>query len=379
MELDSRKTAILQAVIKTYLETGEPVGSRTISKTDGLNLSSATIRNEMADLEEMGYLIQPHTSAGRIPSDKAYRLYVDTMMQAQTSEIEEARASLLEKSDRLESLLQQVANLLAKNTQYTTLVTTPKYDERKFKFIQLSELDEAHILLVVVLDNNSVKNRIIDLDEPVSKSSVLRINILINTSLAGLDIENVNLKVIAKLKEQAGEYVNLVNTILDAIGSMVSEQDDVRMYTSGATNILKYPELDEDGSMEKLLCAIEDKKQLKNLLTERMDNDLNEDTGIRVYIGDDTNVETLKNCSVVTATYEIKEGIYGKVGIVGPKRMDYGKVVGALKSLMSELDDIFKHKDDGRGSTRAIKLIDMKNDSIVDERDLTDYPEKGGL
>lgn len=370
MGLDERKLAILKAVIKTYLETGEPVGSRTISKMDGLNLSSATIRNEMADLEEMGYLLQPHTSAGRIPSDMAYRLYVDTMMKAQTKETDDIRKSLLEKSDKLETLLQQVATLLAKNTNYTTVVTTPKYEDRKFKFIQLSGVDESHLLLVVVLDNNAVRNRVIELDEPVSRTAVLRLNILINSSLAGLDIEDVNLQVIARLKEAAGEYVNLVSIILDSIGSLVSDSDDVTVYTSGATNILKYPELDENGNMEKLLYTIEDKKELGSLLTERMDR--SDDDGIRVYIGNDTNVDGFKDCSMVTATYEIKEGVYGKVGIVGPKRMDYGKVVGALKGLMTELDDIFKHKNDDRGSTRTIKLIDMKDSGNTGEN-----PEKG--
>lgn len=180
----------------------------------------------------------------------------------------------------------------------------------------------------------------------------------------------MNLQVIARLKEAAGEYVNLVSIILDSIGSLVSDSDDVTVYTSGATNILKYPELDENGNMEKLLYTIEDKKELGSLLTERMDR--SDDDGIRVYIGNDTNVDGFKDCSMVTATYEIKEGVYGKVGIVGPKRMDYGKVVGALKGLMTELDDIFKHKNDDRGSTRTIKLIDMKDSGNTGEN-----PEKG--
>ena len=196
MGLDDRKMAILNAVIRTYLETGEPVGSRTISKMEGLSLSSATIRNEMSDLEDMGYLIQPHTSAGRIPSDMAYRLYVDTMMQTQVNEVNDIRDELLKKSDKLETLLQQVANLLAKNTNYTTMVSAPKYEHRKIKFIQLSEVDAEHLLIVFVLDNNVVRNRIIDLDEPVDKSEVFRLNILFNSFLAGTELENVNLQIL---------------------------------------------------------------------------------------------------------------------------------------------------------------------------------------
>ena len=373
MGLDDRKMAILNAVIRTYLETGEPVGSRTISKMEGLSLSSATIRNEMSDLEDMGYLIQTHTSAGRIPSDMAYRLYVDTMMQTQVNEVNDIRDELLKKSDKLETLLQQVANLLAKNTNYTTMVSAPKYEHRKIKFIQLSEVDAEHLLIVFVLDNNVVRNRIIDLDEPVDKSEVFRLNILFNSFLAGTELENVNLQMIAKLKEQAGEYVNLASTILDAIGNMATDSESSKIYTSGATNILKYPELDEGGNMEKILYTIEDKKELGSLLNERMG--ASSDDGINVYIGNDTNVDSLKDCSVITATYEIEEGVYGKVGIVGPKRMDYGKVVGTLKNLMKDLDDIFKHKSDERGSTRTIKLIDMKLDDSGSEGA---PPGKGG-
>jgi heat-inducible transcription repressor hrcA len=359
MELDDRKLEILKAVIKNYLETGEPVGSRTISKFSELKLSSATIRNEMSDLEDMGYLVKPHTSAGRIPSDNAYRLYVDSLMQTKIKEEESLKKDLIEKSDKLETLLQQVANLLAMNTNYTTVVSAPKYESNNIKFIQLSEIDEENLLIVVVLEKNAVKNTIIRLDEAVEKSLLLKLNIMLNSFLAGLNMKDINIGVIAKMKEQAGEYVNLVGRIIDAIGSVFSEDDSLRIYTSGTTNILKYPELNDSDNMQKLLYTIEEKKELSALLTDRMDD--GNDDGIQVYIGNDTNVESLKDCSVVTATYEIEEGVYGKIGIVGPKRMDYAKVVGSLKNLMRQLDSIFKHQSEDK-TTKAIKLIDMKND-----------------
>ena len=359
MELDDRKLEILKAVIKNYLETGEPVGSRTISKFSELKLSSATIRNEMSDLEDMGYLVKPHTSAGRIPSDDAYRLYVDSLMQTKIKEEENLKKDLIEKSDKLETLLQQVANLLAMNTNYTTWVSAPKYESNNIKFIQLSEIDEENLLIVVVLEKNAVKNTIIRLDEAVEKSLLLKLNIMLNSFLAGLNMKDINIGVIAKMKEQAGEYVNLVGRIIDAIGSVFSEDDSLRIYTSGTTNILKYPELNDSDNMQKLLYTIEEKKELSALLTDRMDD--GNDDGIQVYIGNDTNVESLKDCSVVTATYEIEEGVYGKIGIVGPKRMDYAKVVGSLKNLMRQLDSIFKHQSEDK-TTKAIKLIDMKND-----------------
>ena len=171
MELDERKRRILEAIIKNYLETGEPVGSRTISKYTDLNLSSATIRNEMADLEEMGYILQPHTSAGRIPSDKGYRLYVDHLMEEKEREVSERELEvsemkniLMERADKMDQLLQQMAKLLAVNTNYATMITAPKYNRNKVKFIQLSKVDEEKLLAVVVIDGNIVKNTIINVE-----------------------------------------------------------------------------------------------------------------------------------------------------------------------------------------------------------------------
>lgn len=342
-QLDDRKLKILQAIIRNYLETGEPVGSRTISKYTDLNLSSATIRNEMADLEELGYIIQPHTSAGRIPSDKGYRLYVDTMMEDQIREVESMKELLLEKADKMENLLQQVARLLAVNTNYTTMVTSPHYSHHKVKFIQLTEVSDSQLLMVLVLDSNVVKNKIIATSQPLEKELVLKLNIVMNTFLQGLDITEINIGVIQKIKEQAGNYSALVGDILDTVALAITEEDDVEIYTSGATNILRYPELSDKEKASELLYTLEEKKELTTLLSNRMEDE--ENRGIQVYIGNETTVESMKDCSVVTATYEIKEGVYGKIGIVGPKRMDYEKVVSTLQTLMVQLDSIFKKEN----------------------------------
>lgn len=341
MNLDDRKKKILQAIIKTYLDTGEPVGSRTISKYTDLNLSSATIRNEMSDLEDMGYIIQPHTSAGRIPSDKGYRFYVDQLMNDKVEEINEMKDILIDRTDKIETMLKQVAKVLAVNTNYATMVSKPHYKHRTVKFIQLTEVDETHMLAVIVIEGNIVKNRILDLVEPVDKEIVLKLNIILNTFLQGLDLTEINIALIQKIKEQAGPYGDLINKILDSIAQAIGEEEDIEIYTSGATNILKYPELSDTEKATELLYTFEEKKQLTELITDKM-GDEEQQRGIQVYIGDETPVKSMKDCSVVTATYEIGEGVYGKIGIVGPKRMDYEKVVGTLQSLMSQLDDIFK-------------------------------------
>ncbi|WOO36656.1 heat-inducible transcriptional repressor HrcA [Anaerocolumna sp. AGMB13020] len=342
MELDERKLKILQAIIRNYLETGEPVGSRTISKYTDLNLSSATIRNEMADLEELGYIIQPHTSAGRIPSDKGYRLYVDTLLEDKTHEVEEMKELILEKAGKLDQLLKQVARLLADNTNYTTLVTKPQYRSKKVKFIQLTEVDATHILAVILVEGNVVKNKIIEVTECLNKEIILKLNIVFNTFLQGLDLTEINMSLIQKMKEQAGNYNMLVSHILDAVAEAISEEDDVEIFTSGATNILKYPELSDVDKVMELIDTLEEKEQLSDIIINKLEAP--ESGGIQVYIGSETPVKSMKDCSVVTATYQIEEGVYGKIGIIGPKRMDYERVVNILHTLMAQLDDIFKKK-----------------------------------
>ena len=172
MELDERKVKILDAVIRNYLATGEPVGSRTISKYTDLNLSSATIRNEMADLEELGYIVQPHTSAGRIPSDKGYRFYVDHLMQEKDREVKEMKDFVIEKTQKMDEVLKKVAKMLANNTNYATIVSAPTYSGNKVKFMQLSNVDEKHILAVIVMNSNMVKNQMIDVEEPLDNETL---------------------------------------------------------------------------------------------------------------------------------------------------------------------------------------------------------------
>lgn len=342
LDLSERKITILQAIIRNYLETGEPVGSRTISKYSDLNLSSATIRNEMADLEEMGYIVQPHTSAGRIPSDKGYRWYVDSLMSDKTQEIVEIKKDLEEKADKIETLLQYVAKLLAVDTNYTSMVSKPHYKHKKIKFIQLTDVDTHQILAVIVIEGNIIKNKLINVMDQVDKEVILKINIILNTFLQGLDITEINMGVISRMKTQAGAHANILNDVLDVIAESISEVDNVEIYTSGATNILKYPELSDREKASELLYTFEEKKQLTQLIGDKLSEE--EHRGIQVYIGDETPVESMKDCAVVTATYEIEEGVYGKIGIVGPKRMDYDKVVGTLQNLMIQLDEIFKKK-----------------------------------
>ena len=227
MQLDDRKIKILQAIIRNYLETGEPVGSRTISKYTDLNLSSATIRNEMADLEELGYIVQPHTSAGRIPSDKGYRLYVDRLMIDKEREVEEMKELLLEKEEKMENLLKQVAKTLAVNTNYATMISAPTLHHNKLKFIQLSRVDADQILAVIVVEGNVIKNNILSVSEELNDETLLKLNLLLNTNLNGLSIEEINLGMIAALKQQAGIHSQIVSDVIDAVAEAIKADDDL--------------------------------------------------------------------------------------------------------------------------------------------------------
>lgn len=340
MQLDERKTKILQAIIRNYLETGEPVGSRTISKYTDLNLSSATIRNEMADLEEMGYILQPHTSAGRIPSDQGYRFYVDTIMEEKERQVVELKEVLVEKQDKMETLLKQVAKLLAQNTQYATMISAPQTHCNKVKFIQLSRVDENQILAVIVVEGNVIKNNILSVDGGLSDETLLKLNILLNTHLNGLSIEEINLGMISALKQQAGIHSDIVSEVIDAVGEAIKADEDLEIYTSGTNNIFRYPELADQEKASELIHTFEEKQQLHELVVDTLSDERN--TGIQVYIGDETPVQSMKDCSVVTATYELGGGMRGTIGIIGPKRMDYDKVVGTLRTLQDQLDELYK-------------------------------------
>ena len=347
--LSERKLTILKAIIKTYLETGEPVGSRTISKYSELKLSSATIRNEMSDLEEMGYIIQPHTSAGRIPSDKGYRFYVDQIMQEKENEVTEFKDVMVQKVDKLELVLKKMAQALAANTNYAAMISGPSYHKTKLKFIQLSRVEANKLLVVVVVEGNIIKNTMIDIGEDLGEQELLNLNILLNSSLNGLTIEEINLGIISKLKEDAGIHSKVIELVLNEVAEAIKAGgEDLQIYTSGATNIFRYPELADQSKASELINAFEEKQQLGGLIQESLADEGS--TGIQVYIGDELPISTMKDCSVVTATYELGEGMHGTIGIVGPKRMDYENVVNSLKTLKVELDQVFiknKSKEDG--------------------------------
>ena len=363
MELNERKEKILDAIIRNYLETGEPVGSRTISKNSDLNLSSATIRNEMSDLEEDGFIVQPHTSSGRIPTDKGYRFYVDHMLKQideREKKVSEREELIIEKMDKVDAMMENMAKVLANNTNYATMVTTPKSMGNKIKFVQLSLLEDKQLLLTVVSDKNRVINKILDVEEDVNQEMIVRLNVALNTALAGLTLEEINLGVITALTKQAGKMEHLVNEVMQAITEAIATEEQMKIYTSGATNIFKYPELSDKERASKLLTTLEEKSQLTELVKDGDDN-----TGIQVYIGSETPIQEMKDCSVVTATYELEDGFKGTIGIIGPKRMDYERVVETLRDVKEQIKDSFESKT--ALNKQARKALEDKTKKAIEQ------------
>ena len=295
----------------------------------------------MSDLEEMGYIIQPHTSAGRIPSDKGYRFYVDQIIREKEHEVNEMQEIMIQRVDRVEILLKQMAQILAANTNYATMISGPTSHLTKLKFIQLSKVEEKKLLIVVVVEGNIIRNSFVNLEEDLTNEDVLNLNILLNNSLNGLTIQEINLGMISKLKEQAGIHRQVVELVLNEVSEAIQAQDaDLQIYTSGATNIFKYPELSDTQKASQLLNTLEQKELLKGLFDDKQ-LPAASDSQIQVYIGDETPIQSMKDCSVVTANYVLGDGLRGTIGIIGPKRMDYEKVVSTLRNLVSQLNDTF--------------------------------------
>ncbi len=341
MLLDERKMKILHAIVQGYLSTGEPVGSRTISKDTDLNLSSATIRNEMADLEEMGLIIQPHTSAGRIPSDRGYRIYVDDMLRKKEREVDEMKELLLSREEKLENMLKQVAKLLAVNTNYATMISAPALKGNRLKFIQISRVDSLHLLATVVMEGNVIKNRMIEVEENPDDETILKLNMLLNTRLNGLSVDEINLGMIAALKKEAGTHGEIVTRVIDAAAETIRDDENLEIYTSGANNIFRYPELADKGRASALITTFEEKTELESIALQALSQS-DQENGIRVYIGEEAPAANMQDCSVVTATYDLGGGMRGTVGVIGPKRMDYDHVVSIMKNVMRQLDDLYQ-------------------------------------
>jgi heat-inducible transcriptional repressor len=336
MFLDDRKRRILRAIIDDYIDTAEPIGSRTIARKHEIGLSSATIRNEMADLEEMGYLAQPHTSAGRIPSDKGYRLYVDQLMKARKLTDEEAESikiALEVKINELSQLIRQASLIMSRITRYTSIAMTPQMKKSTLKAVQVVPVDQGNALVVVVTKAGIVRNSLIRINENITADFLIRVSNIINEKLSGLSIEQINLHVIQDIENEIRFNKDIVLHVLSGIKDCIDQVDNQEIYMQGATNIFNFPEFRDIVKAREFLNMLDTKDILQSLLTM-----YNANGDIKVRIGNENEFAEIKDCSLITATYRFNDEVIGSIGVIGPTRMEYPKVITSLDYIRERIN-----------------------------------------
>ncbi len=336
-ELNDRKEQILRSVVINYIKTAEPVGSRTIARSHPGGLSSATIRNEMADLEEMGYLIQPHTSAGRIPSQRGYRYYVDNLMDLNelSEDVEEKISTSLSagKMREIEQIIMNSTRVLSSATNQTSLIMGPQFKKSAFHQLRILPLDEKRGLVVLITDTGFIKNKVIDFQHQLSQTELQQIVSYLNQKLYGLTIDQVTASLINELKRDLFRRLEILEQAFILLEESLKEEKQIRVFLGGTTNILNQPEFKDVDKIRRMLNLFEQEPLLFKILedTSREDN-------IVVRIGSENEFEDIKECTLITGTYRIHDKTLGTVGVLGPTRMDYGKVISIMRRLVDQLN-----------------------------------------
>lgn len=337
MKIKDRKKKILEVVIKDYINNAEPVGSRTISKRYDLGISPATIRNEMADLEEMGFLMQPHTSSGRIPTQKAYRYYVDEIMQVQKLAAairRDIHEGYLNFAGEMENTMNHTANVLSSLTNYTSIVMAPRISRFNCKHVQIIPLIRERILMIIVTVEGIAKNIEMNLSREIDQNEALRISNVLNAMLKNMALQELSASLIDEIQELTSDEAELLREIIPVLhNALVSEASKV--HAGGVTNLFNYPEFSDVGRIRNLLDVIDKKPVLAGLLQSAQNNG----EPVQVIIGEENNDDSLKDFSVITTTYEVDGETLGTFGIIGPTRMDYAKVSSILQAIRDELNE----------------------------------------
>lgn len=337
MNMDERKKKILQAIIDDYIDTAEPIGSRTIARKHELGLSSATIRNEMSDLEEMGYLAQPHTSAGRIPSDKGYRLYVDQLMQVydlHQEEIEKIRLAMELHINEMSQLIRQASAVLSRFTKYTSMAVTQQMKTSTIKALQVVPIEVGKAMVIVVTNAGVVRNNLVKISEHVQPDTLIMVSNALNNKMNGLTIEKVNRKLILEIEKEIGLSAEILLPILQGVADCINQVDSTEVYVEGTTNILNHPEFRDILKAKEFMNMLDEKTSIGRILFDTPDVG-----GIVIRIGSENDLMGIQDCSLITANYNIADSFFGTIGIIGPTRMEYPKVISAMnyiRKFMSE-------------------------------------------
>ncbi len=338
MNLSERKLKILQAIIADFISTAEPVGSRTISKKYDLGISPATIRNEMSDLEELGYLTHPHTSSGRVPSEKAYRLYVNEMMNKReltTAEKDSIAAQLHENVTELENIVQRAAHVLSEITNLTAFALTPRQDQDTLKYINLLPVDEHTVVLMLVSNSGRVSNKAVRLDRPVSEDTLRILAKTMTYNYRGKTLsEALALDIIKDLRTDAEAMAMYEKNIVPSFVKTLEDMLNVNLYMDGLTNIFSLPEYNDLDKARMFLEMVNKKEDFTRTL-------INRENGVIITIGNENQDEQLQDCSVITATYHVDGKMVGKIGVIGPTRMQYDEVTSVVEYLTDNISKAF--------------------------------------
>lgn len=331
--MDARKERILRAIIDDYILTAMPVGSRTISRKYETNLSSATIRNEMSDLEELGYLAQPHVSAGRVPSHKAYRLYVNDLLGGSAlGEDLEARAYFSQRVRQMEDVITSAAQAISEITRYTAVVMMPKQLEMRVSCLQLVPMPRGAALLVIVTDTGAIRDTVIRVSENLDGDALYAISRMLTERLAGRTLREVQ-EMLGAFSRQGGANTRVLEGIAALAEQMEKQSATDTVTVGGSHNILNYPEYSDVEKARAFLSVLEEKERLMELISTG-------DAAFTVRIGPETGIKEMADCSVVTASYQVGSGHRGAIGVIGPTRMSYGRVLSALSAIGSALSEL---------------------------------------
>lgn len=338
MDLGKRKQLILQAIVEDYIATAEPVGSRNIAKNHDLGLSAATIRNEMADLEEMGYLDKPHTSAGRVPSQLGYRFYVDSLMRhysATVEEIENLNTALHQRYLNLNSVVSCVSEIVSKITKCPTVMTMPSVTGSKIVNVKMLMIEKNLALIVVVLDGGSVRNKKVKVSGNITYKEIDAISDFLNAQLAGLGTKDIDEARIMLIYSAMGQYKDFLKVVLEFVLECL-QSDITEVYVNGASNILNHPEFCDIDRARDFLRFIDNRENATKVLSLTT----GEDSDVRIIIGDEAGLEEMRDTSIVLANYNAGGILSGKIGVIGPTRMDYARIVSQLETINAQLETI---------------------------------------
>ncbi|MBR1584503.1 MAG: heat-inducible transcription repressor HrcA [Clostridia bacterium] len=331
--IDARKIRILRAIIDDYIQTAMPVGSRTISRKYETSLSSATIRNEMSDLEELGYLAQPHVSAGRVPSALAYRLYVDDLLAAHAvPQDPKAREYFSQRVRQMEDVITSAAQAISEITRYTAVVMMPKQLELRVSCLQLVPMPRGSALLVIVTDTGAIQDTVIKVSETLDGDALYAISRMLTDRLRGRTLQEVQ-EMLGAYARQSGSDGRVLQGIADLAAQMARQSATDTVTVGGSHNILNYPEYSDVEKARAFLSVLEEKEKLMQLLS-------GSDGAFTVRIGPETGMPEMADCSVVTASYQVGADHRGFVGVIGPTRMPYGRVLSALSAVGGALSEL---------------------------------------